>query len=210
MQLVGARGQAYRDHLFDASGTIAVGGTAQLLLPEQKSRTYLTIINNSSGALYVDFGGARATATISGGVVTGFSVTNAGQGYTQTPRLTCFGGGPVEGNAGLNLGAGMLTWPAPSNFATGEVVMTGTAPNKSVSSISVNNPGLGYLRAPYVFLENTEFDPNGVAVASAAGGSIPLLTQGASLTFENTNCPTDAISIFGASGAQAFTCKFMI
>lgn len=209
MQLVGAPGQFRLDRLYDASGTIATGGTAQLLLPEHKARSALYIINNSAGPLYVDFGGARATATISGGVVTGFTVTNVGQGYTLPPRVRCYGGGPVERNAMAGLGATAPMWPSPSNVATGLVVMSGSAPNKVVSSISVENGGAGYLQAPFVVLENAPGDANGVAVASAVGGAIPLLTQGSIVFWEGTVCPTDAVCIFGATTAQAFTCKFM-
>lgn len=203
MQLVGVRGQYALDHLYDASGTITAGGTSQRLLPQQKSRSYLMIVNNSSGALYVDFGGARATAALTNGVVTSFSVPNAGQGYTLPPKVHCYGGGPPERNTLAGLSATDPTWPSPSNFAHGVVTLSGGA----VASIAVSNGGAGYLQAPFVFLENASGDANGVVLASTS--SIPLLTQGSALIFDASNCPTDAVAIFGASTSQAFICKFM-
>lgn len=207
MQLQGTRGQYALDHLYDASGTITSGGTSQLLLPEMKARSYLMIVNNSSGALYVDFGGARAHATISGGIVTAVTVDNAGQGYTLPPKITLVGGGPPERNALAGLSAGNPTWPTPSNQAIAHAVMTGSAPNLSISSITVDGGGSGYLQAPYVLIENAPGDANGVVLASTS--SIPLLTQGSALIFDASNCPTDAVAIFGASTSQSFVCKFM-
>ena len=210
MQLQGVRGQFALDHLYDASGEMLEGGegsVSQLLLPEHKARSYLLIINTSPTPLYVDFGGSRATATISGGVVTSIAVNNAGQGYTLPPLIKLVGGGPPERNQMAGLGAGTPTWPSPSNQALASAVMTGSAPNQSISSIAVGNGGAGYLRAPYVLIENAPGDAHGVAIASAT--SIPLLTTGSTLTFEGSNCPTDAVSIYGATVGQTFVCKYM-
>jgi hypothetical protein len=38
---------------------------------------------------------AIATATISGGAVTGITINNGGSGYTSAPTINFYGGGPV-------------------------------------------------------------------------------------------------------------------
>lgn len=74
--------------------------------------------------------GATATAVLTGGIVTGITITNPGTGYT-TPPTIAFSGGTVT-TAGTN--------------PTG----TGNASNFTVSGITVTNPGSGYNSAPSV------------------------------------------------------------
>ena len=58
--LVGARGQYYRDPLYDVSGTISSSGAAQLLLPVALSRSSLIIQNISDTAAYITIGAPPA------------------------------------------------------------------------------------------------------------------------------------------------------
>ncbi len=74
--------------------------------------------------------GATATAVLTGGVVSGITMTSAGTGYTTAPTIA-FSGGTVT-TAGTN--------------PTG----TGNATNFIVSGIQVTNPGSGYTNAPSV------------------------------------------------------------
>lgn len=207
MQLPGVAGQYRLDHLYDASGVIASGGTSQRLLPQHRARSYLIIINTSSGPLYVDFGGPRATATLTNGVVTSIAVNNAGQGFTLPPTVSLMGGGPPEKNTLTGLSSTAPQASPPSNRGSAVAIMTGSAPNLSITSISVTNGGSGYLQAPYVLIQNRPGDDNGVCLASAT--SIPLLTQGSVLCFEDSMCPTDAVAIFGSTTNASFVCKFM-
>src|ERR1700685_1015005 len=99
MHLVGSRGQFVRDFMYDASGTITTGGTPQLVLPEHPLRTSIFLQNISTNVLMVEFGGARATATINAaGAITAINITNAGFGYTQPPRIKFYGGGDLTKN----------------------------------------------------------------------------------------------------------------
>ncbi|MCA1670550.1 MAG: hypothetical protein LC793_24850, partial [Thermomicrobia bacterium] len=70
---------------------------------------------------------ATATAAISGGQVTGVTVTGAGAGYTSVPTVAFAGGG------------------ATTN-ATGHATLSGT----TVASVVVDTPGAGYTSAPAV------------------------------------------------------------
>ena len=74
--------------------------------------------------------GATATANLSGGVVSGITLTSAGAGYTNTPAVA-FTGGTVT-TAGIN--------------PTG----TGNSTNFTVSGITVTSSGNGYTRVPTV------------------------------------------------------------
>lgn len=208
--LVGIRGQIFTDHLFDASGTIASGGTAQLLLPVARTRSSLIIENISDTNMYVEFGGARATATLSGATVASCSVTNAGIGYSRPPIITFLGGllNNQQSNPTYAI-QGLPDWFAPPNPAQARCVMSGSAPNQTIGSIVIDNPGSGYAYPPYVLITNDPLDPYGAAVPSATVGML-LLANGGSYTPNGSVCTTDQISIYCASSSKAFTCKYSL
>lgn len=209
MKLFNSAGQNVQHYLYVADGTITTGGTAQLLLGRSIARSSLLIQNTSAGPLYIEMGSGRATATLTGGVVTSIAVTNAGMGFTRTPLIQLQGGGGNDGpNANSSyVGLGQPNAASPHNFATAHCVMTGSAPNQTISSIVVDNGGSKYLAAPMVFLRNDLLDPNGCAAPSATSGI--LLSSGAAPLFWNgTTCPTDSIAIFGATTGQSFVCRW--
>ena len=216
MKLVGSGNQQAQHFLYDASGTIVAGGTPQLVLVRSLSRSHLIVQNNSTGPLFVEFGAARATAVLTSGAVSSCAVANAGFGYSKPPLVRFLGGGAPQGTLqsqapGSNtsyLGLAQPGAPSPPNPATAIAVMTGSAPNQSVASIQITNPGSGYLVAPFVFLINNDLDPNGCAIPTATTG-VQLVAAGGSIWYNGTACPTDQISIFGATTGQAYTCKWM-
>ena len=212
--LVGASNQFKRFPLFCADGSIATGGTPQLVLPEIPARSLLKIQNTSIGPLWFEFGPARATAAITSGAVTGFTILNAGFNFTLPPKIILFGGG--YGGFSNFVGLGQPGGPAPGASsssgagypAKAHAVMTGTAPNLSLSSIAIDDPGAGYVTAPYVFIENSHLDPNGCAVPSVGVGM--LLSAGSPpIKYDGTSCFTDAVSVYGATTGQTFICRWM-
>lgn len=200
--------QVVLHELFDASGT--VGATSTLALPLSMSRDMLLIANTGSTTLAVEFGPARATCTVVSGAVSTVTVGNAGQNYSYPPIVEFLGGGdpPVGtyGKAGF-LGIGQDGGPSPSKPATAHCVMTGTAPNLSVSSVVIDDGGAGYVCPPYVYLRNDQRDPNGVAIATVAGG-IPLIANSAPLRFDGSFVPTDAISIISSAAGGTYCLKY--
>lgn len=208
--LVGVSGQQKRIHFYDASGTITSGGTAQLIVPEALARSSWVFVNNSDTTMYLEIGMARATATISGGKVTSVAVTNAGFGFSIAPTVKFLGGGFTGGNAynPTYLSAGLPDYLAPASPATAHCVMTGSAPNMSISSIVIDNGGSGYNSAPYVEIHNSLNDPYGCAVPSATSG-IGILANG-SYTNNGVVVTTDPIAVFCASSSKGFTFKYTI
>lgn len=194
--------------VFDKSGTITTGGTPQLIMPISLSRSSLIVQNISDTNMFVEFGGARATATITSGSITGFTITNSGFNYTRAPQVILYGGGNTGNNLANSsfLGGNLPDYPAPSNIASAHCVMTGSPGNLSVASITIDNPGSGYAIAPYVYLLNDPLDPYGSATPSATSG-VELLPQG-SVTFNGPVCSTDQAAIFCASTGKGFTAKF--
>lgn len=206
-QFQGVRGQMVRDPLYAADGLITLGGTSQLILPRMKSRTYLLLQNQSNAAMYFEIGGARATVAISGGLLTTFTITNGGFGYTQPPTVHLYGGGQVNGNAGSTVGAGQPTWDAPSNIGKATAVIDGSG---IVTSITLNHPGSGYIRAPYVFLEHTDADARGAA--NPFFGSAPtgiMLNSGDPPFVFSAMCPTGPVAVYCPDTNAPFACRYM-
>lgn len=210
MYLVGAKSQVRGgDVLYDASGTITTGGTAQLVLPVHPSRSHFIFQNNSAHAMYVEIGSARATATLTSGVISSIAVTNAGFNFTYPP-LVRFAGGGNAGNAtflGLNQpgGAGPNEQLKTAIPATAHCVLT----SKTVSSIVVDNGGSGFVIAPYVFIYNSPLDPYGCAVPSSGVG-LQVAAGGGSIYYNGTTCFTDSVSVYGTTTSDPFTCKWMV
>lgn len=205
MKPQGYRSQMTSDFLYSADGTITAGGTSQLVVPRAKSRSYLFFQNLSSNTMYVAIGGARATATVSGGVVTGFTIANGGFGYVKTPTVRCFGGGASDGIADTNCGGSLPDWPSPSRPAQGLAVLSGGV----LTSITITDPGSGYLRAPYVLIESNPADSIGCEdpFYSSTARGFQILPAG-SLEFFN-QCPTDAVAVYGTTTGDRFTCRYM-
>jgi hypothetical protein len=206
--------------MYDASGSITTGGVAQLVLPRRQSCSLLYIANSSSNPLLFEFGGARATAVLTSGVVTSVNITNSGFGYKNPPIVRFYGGG----NAGNSSYAGLgLPGGAAPNNQLGTTTGGYAAPAYAVASLSggsvsaitlVEGPngtsvgGAGYVTAPYVYLENSDLDPYGCATPSATVGYY-LAASGGGVWWYGESCTTDQISVFGSTTGQTFCVKWM-
>jgi hypothetical protein len=196
--------QHRRDFSFFADGQILSAAAPQLIFPEHSSRSAFWIQNTSSATMWFGMGSARATCTISGGAVNAVTVTNQGFGFTVPPIVTFLGGGiqPQNGvyppNSSYVGGAGP-GFPAPSPQAQGHAVLTGG----KVTSIVIDNPGGNYVKAPMVFMTNSELDPYGCfdpsALQNGVAGSGFQLYPGNSWTYDCNVVPTDPIAVFCAT-----------
>jgi hypothetical protein len=210
MKLPGASGQSVPHFTYDASGTIASSTVPQLILPRSLSRSHFVVANLSPTLpMYLEMGSARAVATLTGGVVTSVAVTNAGFGFSRAPLISFRGGG-----AGMFpgfLGSNDPNSPSPSKPATAHCVMSGSAPNQIVASVTVDFGGSGYLVAPYVLILNDALDANGCADPSAGGFSgLPILQNGGNYYVNGTACGCDQMALYCPTGAGAkFTVKWM-
>lgn len=199
-RIVGFTEQKILTPTYRADGTIAAGGTAQLVLPNAAPRSSILFQNTSAETLYLEIGCARATCTISGGKVVSVTVTNGGFGFTYAPVVNFLGGGNQLN--GLDLGLGYPEQYAPSRPATAHCVLTAGA----VSSIVIDDGGAGYDCAPYVQLLNNPNDNYGCAVPSATSGY--KLAAGASLYMANNVVTTDALAVYGATTGSSYFCAY--
>ena len=200
-RIVGFTEQQVLTPVYRADGTIASGGTPQLILPRAAPRSYFMIQNTSaSDTLYFEFGCARAKATVSNGAITAVTVTNAGFGFTYPPIVKFLGGGNISN--GRDLGLGYPNQSAPSNFATAHCVLSGGA----VSSIVIDNPGSGYDCAPYVQLLNDPNDNYGCAVPSTSSGL--KLAPGVIHSMQYSVVTTDSIAVYGATTGDSWYCQY--
>jgi len=210
MQLMGSANQSAFHQIYDASGTLTAN-TPVLALPIATSRSFLLIENTGTNTIYADFGGARATAVMTGTApnqsVASVTVTNAGQGYTYPPRVLFMGGGGVTGEFQNSsyLGVGLPQEVSPTRPAKATAVLSGG----SVASISIDDPGSNYATAPYVWLVNNPNDPNGAATVGGTGGNGAVsIPAGGSLVFNGTVCPTCQVVLVSATSGF-YTLKFM-
>lgn len=218
-KIVGVGEQQVAHYLFDASGTITTGGTAQLVLPQHPSRSVLMFVNNSANTMYLDFGCGYAHCTLTNGAVSSVTVDNAGFNFTQPPRIRFLGGGYPQVTlasgqaAGYNssyVSAGGPNFPAPPNCATAVAVLASSSiAGKKINSITVTNGGSNYAVAPFVQIIPSDLDPNGVVIPASTNATSIKLPAGASLSWIAGMCPTDALSVVSSSTSDAFTCKYM-
>jgi hypothetical protein len=202
MRLPGAAEQQNLVPYFRADGSITAGGTPQLILPRAAPRSSLIIQNVSDTDMWFEFGGARATATLTSGKVTSITVTNGGFGFTYPPTIQFMGGG-ANGN-GRFLGVGYPGQNSPSKPARAHCVLTSGV----VTSIVVDDGGSGYATAPYVQLLNDANDPFGCADPSSGSGSGILLSTGKSVYLGHTIVSTDALAVYCASSSKKFTVMY--
>lgn len=206
--LVGLRGQYYTDHLYDLSGTITSGGNPQLIFPVSLVCSSFIIQNISDTAMYLAIGAPPAVATLTSGVVSSVALGNSGFGYSMAPTVHFYGGANANRNSQPTYAlSGLPDYPAPSNPASAHCVMSGSAPNMTISSIAVDSGGSGYAYPPFVFLKNRDLDPYGCSTPSATNG-ILLAASGGSYTSNGSVCTTDQFALFCATTGKAFTAKF--
>lgn len=186
----------------DFSGTIAAGGTSQLLLPYQPTRSYFLFQNISDTAMYLGVGAPTATASLSSGKVSSVSVVNGGFGFTYPPKVKFYGGSVAVVGPADSLGS---QWGnAPADAAVAVANLSGNA----VNTITVQNGGSGYLVAPYVYLEQDPRDPFGCTNPSATSGI--QINAGGSYIMDASTVTTDPIAVFCATISKAFTCKVVL
>jgi len=160
--------------------------------------------------MWFGFGGALATATISGGLVTGFTIVNGGFGFTAPPLIRFQGGAAYCPLTGLGpSGAGLPGYASPNNFpnnagyypARAHTVLTGGV----ITSIVIDDPGSGYAFPPFVDIVNDPSDRYGCVdpfYGSVANGF--QLGAGQSYTSNGTYTTIDAISVFSAATGGAY------
>lgn len=210
MYLIGAKGQQSDDRTYTIQGTIASATASQLITPIATSRSFFFIQNNSSSIMWIGFGSALATATISGGAVTGCTIVNGGFGFTAPPIIEFLGGAAYCPLTGLGpSGAGLPGYASPNNFpnnagyhpAIAHTVLTGGV----VTSIVIDDPGSGYVFAPWVDIRNAHNDRYGCV--DPFYGSTPngyQLGAGQSYTSNGTYTTTDQFAVFSAATGGAY------
>ena len=200
-RIVGFTEQQNLSPVYRADGYITAGGTPQLILPRAAPRSSIVIQNTSTtDTLVLEFGSARATATLTGGKISSITVTNGGFGFTYAPSVHFLGGGnPLNGR---DLGLGYPNQNGPSNYATAHCVLT----NGVVTSIVIDNPGSGYAVAPYILIMNDPNDNYGCATPSATSGY--RLAPGAVFRESYNVVTTDTISVFGATTGDSWFCQY--
>ena len=210
MYLIGAKGQLSCDRLYTIQGTIASNSAPQLITPIASSRSFFFIQNNSSATMWIGFGTAIVTATISGGAVTGTTIVNGGFGFTAPPIIEFLGGAAYCPLTGLGpSGAGLPGYASPNNFpnnagyrpAQAHAVLTAGV----LTSIVIDDPGSGYAFAPWVDVRNDFSDRYGCV--NPFFGSVPngfQLSAGQSYTSNGTYSTTDQFAVFSATAGGAF------
>lgn len=206
MKLPNSEGQFRRAPLYRADVTLT--GSAQLVLAESASRSSLILQNRSAtNLMYIEFGSARAVATVTNGVVASVAVTNGGFGFSLPPVIEFLGGGQ-NGNS-VYKGLGQPGGPSPNSMngfvgrpARAHCVLSGGA----VNSIVVDDGGIGYVCVPYCFIYNSSLDPNGCATPSSSSGMV-LPAGGFPIAWNGTTCPSDSVAVIG-TGLDTLFCGF--
>jgi len=211
MQLPGTQGQQLPHRCYRLDGTITAGGTSQLVTPIPLSRSHYLFQNTSSAGMYLEFGSARAKATISGGAVTAVTILNGGFGFTMPPSIDFQGGAGFDSHISLGpSGAGLPGYASPNNApnnaggrpAVAHAVLTGGV----VTSIVIDDLGAGYAFALWMDIKNRPADRYGCAdpyYGSVNSGQ--YVPPGGAYYMNHTFTDTEQISVWCATtGATYF------
>jgi hypothetical protein len=212
MYLVGARGQTAADRTYRLDGTITTASTPQLVSPIATSRAFFVFQNNSTALMTLEFGSARATATIAGGQVTAVNITNPGFGFLAPPIINFLGGAPFSPRVETGpSGAGLPGYAAPSYANTQNparpALALATITAGALTGITITDPGAGYAFAPFVDIVNDYRDRYGCAAPSLTSG-MQIQPSGGSYYVNGTVCPLDQISVFCATAGAPFLFKW--
>ncbi|WP_099765963.1 hypothetical protein [Chryseobacterium sp. 52] len=130
---------------------------------------------------------AVASATVSGGAVTGISVSNGGSGYTTAPTVNFYGGGSIV-NGGTKARA------------------TATVTGGVITGIAINNGGTGYTSIPTVTISGGNkgiLFPN-LDIANLGSTTSPVASPANGLIGYNggTNSNNKALHFFNSTTNQ--------
>ncbi|MCX9025835.1 MAG: hypothetical protein OIN85_07045 [Candidatus Methanoperedens sp.] len=162
---------------------------------------------------------ATATARITGGVITGITVTNVGSGYSAVPRVTITGNGrgataaatlsaPLISITVTNVGSGYTAIPRVTITGGGGTGATAAATiTPSAVILTLTNPGSGYTAVPNVTITggggtgmrvNATLAPMTLTLTNPGSGytSAPAVT----ITGEGTGAAAIAIITGSISG----------
>jgi hypothetical protein len=215
MHLLNSLNQQMTDRSYRFDGTLT-NTSPRLVLPQALSRSFLSFQNTSPNVMWLEHGGARAIATISSGVVTGFTILNPGFGYV-LPPVVQFKGGGGQFSAALTAsawdGRGQIDfWPTPSGqnlLVTPPIVFrpalaTAILTNGVVTGFNISDGGAGYTNPPEVLLVNAPGDPYGCADPSNGSGSGVELVSGGTYFLNGTFCHTDAIALYTGTASSKY------
>jgi hypothetical protein len=197
MQLQGSRNQQNIDDALDFSTTIT-GAPAQIVVPQQLTRSYLFFHNPGPNPMTLDFGHATATAALTGSAVTSVTGVNNGVGYLVIPQVQVLGGlrvGDLVNNPGTV--GGRIATVTVNSLSSG-----------AINGYTVNDGGTGYVVAPTIILVNPAPNLGGGCRVPTALNGIVVVSKG-SFVMENTFCTTGAIAVIGTA-ADPFICKVKV
>jgi hypothetical protein len=160
---------------------------------------------------------ATAEAVLSGGGITGVSLTSGGSGYTSVPTVSIVAASGDQGSGatalavlsgasltGITVNSGGTGYTSPTISFTGgggEGAEASANLSGGISSITLINPGSGYTSEPTISITGGG-GTGATAVATTDGNqitSIAIVSQGAGYTSE----PTVTITGGGGTGAVA-------
>lgn len=216
MYLVGSRGQQSPDMAHRLDGAITSATASQLVTPIPLLRSFYVFQNTSSAVLWLEFGSARAAAVITGGAVTAVNIINGGKGFTAPPLVDFQGGQQYAAQVGAGPGgAGMPGYASPNYFAgqaparhaRAHSVITGGI----MTSIVIDDPGQGYVFAPWVQIRNDPSDRYGGADPFFGGtpSGMQIGAGGGSYYVNGTVCDLEQMYVYGATVGSTYFFRWM-
>jgi hypothetical protein len=153
---------------FETTGSVTLTKTIPITIPRVEKiaktfpQTYEVVIDLPPGITDVPGPGTQATvtATVSGGFITGFTVTNGGYDYIVAPTVNIY-----DSNGGYGAQARAVV-------SDGEITRVVLVPGDYVNKVTLTSGGTGYISAPTVVFDA----PPGDGITATATATISLGT----------------------------------